>query len=154
MSDHATENGKRHAEAIEAAHTAVDWLQTPEHRRDGSDLTDAARALLRDVEWDGEDADAAVEAIEEQMRESALIVTVRSDWTVPGEALEPAEFEILLSTGGPALRIVGPIDWVTLRHGSSHGRMETQDWGTPWRQFFDIEGDALEWFVNLFYFGE
>ena len=38
-----------------------------------------------------------------------LHVLVRSDWMQPGDPLEAAEFQILLCTGGPAVRIIGEI---------------------------------------------
>ena len=32
--------------------------------------------------------------------------------------------------------------------------MQHQDWGTPWTQCFDVDDEALMWFVGLFWFGE
>jgi hypothetical protein len=53
------------------------------------------------------DEDAAREAIQED----PLSFQVRSGWYQPGsEDNEPEEFELLLSTGGPATRIIGDID--------------------------------------------
>jgi hypothetical protein len=48
------------------------------------------------------------------------------------------------------------------RHGSPEGdfTMQHQDWGTPWTDYRpdvadnDDWTDALDWFVNCFYFGE
>jgi hypothetical protein len=82
------------------------------------------------------------EDAEERIREDALSVQVRSDWYAPGEqtgANIPAEFEILLSTGGPASRIRGELD----NGEPSRAWLEVQDWGTPWTQVFDIEQDTL-----------
>jgi hypothetical protein len=69
--------------------------------------------------------------------EDPLSVNVCSDWQRPGEALEAASYEILLSTGGPACRIVGH-----LRDGMpSSAEIEHQDWFTPWRA---IDGDGFQ----------
>lgn len=46
----------------------------------------------------------------------------------PGKPLEPDEFLVLLTTGGPAVRITG-----SLTAGRpSNPRLECQDWFTPW----------------------
>jgi hypothetical protein len=50
--------------------------------------------------------DAALEAI----HEDPLSISVRSGWTYPGDPFEPAEYEILLSWGGPASRITGELE--------------------------------------------
>lgn len=74
----------------------------------------------------------AIDAAEQAILESPLSVQVRSGWYSPSARdadTKPAEYEILLTSGGPALRIVGEL--------SEHGEPETaslqwQDWGTPW----------------------
>ena len=91
-----------------------------------------------------------------------LSVEVRGGWYVPGTldpADCPAEYRILLCTGGPAVQIVGTL--------SEHGEPETavmqvQDWFTPWTDFRPVvEGwtssqvqDALLAYARCFYFGE
>lgn len=58
------------------------------------------------------------------IEEDALSVQVRSGWHSPGEKLEAAEYEVLLCTGGPAVRIVGALNryneslWEIVRTGS------------------------------------
>jgi hypothetical protein len=75
--------------------------------------------------------DAAREAI----NSDPLSVRVRSDWySLNGDEGDnsPAEFEILLCTGGPAVRIMGEID----SDGEpSRAWLEYQDWGTPWTHY-------------------
>jgi hypothetical protein len=84
------------------------------------------------------------------MQEAPLSVTVRSGWSSPGE-LEAEEFQILLSTGGPALAIFGDLD----EHlQPSRPRLKHQDWGTPWRETFKADIESLKWFASLFWFGE
>lgn len=68
------------------------------------------------------------EAAQQEVQESILEIKTRSGWHNPGEQSEDEEFFILLSTGGPALRIVGDL----YRGEPSDVRMQWQDWGTPW----------------------
>ena len=101
--------------------------------------------------------DSTIEAIEETAREMALWVAVRSGWTTAAEPfiLNPAEFRIDLSTGGPACRIVGDLDMYGTPAPEST-RIEGQGWGTPWLPI-DTDGEhrsALDWFTGLFYYGE
>jgi hypothetical protein len=78
------------------------------------------------------DDDEAREEAERAIDEDPLSVQVRSGWFAPGAALAdraPVEFEILLSTGGPATRIVGELN----EHGEPcKARIECQDWFQPW----------------------
>ena len=92
------------------------------------------------------DEEKAREAIEED----ALSVDVRSSWQSPGESLEPAEFQLLLCTGGPAARIVGELDETA---EPRRAWMEYQDWGTPWTQYFGASQDTLLAYAGQFCFG-
>lgn len=131
------------AEAIEAAYLATEWLRQGDYDRDGNDLNREARALLRELGWDGtQDPDEVCEQIEERMREEALSVEL-GGWWAPGSKPEAQEFRILLSTGGPACRLVGYLGDVP--------RLEAQDWYTPW-EFVAVsrtQVDALDWFADL-----
>ena len=98
---------------------------------------------------DYHDADAARQAIEED----ALSVQVRSGWYSPGAEHEVEEFEILLTTGGPALRIVGDLD----QYGQPEcPRLEIQDWFIPWQEVALDSEDyaALRAYCAVFYFGD
>lgn len=91
------------------------------------------------------DADAALEAI----MESPLSVEVRSDWVNPGSYLDApscwAEYKILLTTGGPALRIIGELD----QYGEPESaRLEYQDWGTPWTEYSVFRDSGIESFTE------
>ncbi|HEV2098525.1 MAG TPA: hypothetical protein VGR45_06310 [Stellaceae bacterium] len=106
--------------------------------------------------------DGETDEARERIVESALSVQVRSGWYSPGALdadTKPAEYEILLTTGGPALRIIGEL--------SSYGEpedatLEWQDWGTPWTRVHmsDLPDNASEVdrlllaFAGCFYFGE
>ncbi|MBF6571694.1 MAG: hypothetical protein IVW54_22875 [Candidatus Binataceae bacterium] len=111
------------------------------------------RGLVEAVTVDGDemkDADAA----RERILESALDAQIRSGRYTPGDTPEPEEFAILLTTGGPALRIRGELG----EHNEpERAWLEYQDWGTPWTEFHG-EGaasqDDLLAFCSVFYFGE
>ena len=149
MTEHAIQNARAHLESIHGARLACDWLLST--CRDGNDLNDTARALLREHGWPEDSEDDVAEAIRDDLREAPLSVDVRSGWQAAGETLEPAEFQITLSTGGPALRVVGNI---STGGDPLRCRLEWRDWGTPWteHQTRSAEDESLEWFAGLFWF--
>jgi hypothetical protein len=122
------------------------------------DIVDSADALK---EWDDDNADelkdleAAAGECKDQdearqrIEEDALSVEVRSDWVTPGEPMTPGEFNILLTTGGPAVRIMGELD----EHGEPYRAwLEVQDWGKPWTQYFPASQDVLLTYARCFCF--
>lgn len=146
---HAEQNASGHAETIEAYAEAVAFCrkhrEAPEEARE---LSREARAAMREYGWTGDNKEATAEAIEEAAREQALSVEFRCNgWSNTAAGLEPDEYRILLSTGGPALQITGAFD---IHNGPTTARMEHQDWGTPWTEFHGVDEDALMWFAELF----
>ena len=139
--NHAEQNAQGHAESILELYQAFVALE------DGSES----------VTVDGETFNET-DAIIERVSEMPLSVEVRSAWHIPSEKENSGEFQILLSTGGPALRIVGELDENACPCGNFS--LEHQDWGTPWTEYHpDVESredweSALDWFVGTFYFGE
>ena len=103
----------------------------------------------------GADNDRAREVAEQTIQESPLSVRVRSGWVDVGHEskMEPEEFEILMGTGGPAVRIMGTLN--EYREPDS-ARIEWQDWGTPWtvEDLNGNDGETLLEFCRVFYFGE
>lgn len=104
---------------------------------------------------EAEDHDKA-EELREAMLDGPLSLQVRGGWYQPGDDDKggaPEEFELLLSTGGPALRIVGDLgEW-----GSpNEPRLQHQDWFKPWTDYATTteEDEALETYCGFFYFGE
>ena len=93
-----------------------------------------------------------LEEIKESVLNSALSVEFRSGWysSLDDEQV-PEEFKILLTWGGPALRIIGELD----NYGPVNPKLQYQDWGTSWTDFEITENqqEALNWFCNCFYFG-
>ena len=98
--------------------------------------------------------DAGNDRAREAVLEDALSVLVRSDWREPGSATgKPDEFQILLCTGGPAVRLTGTLN----RYSEPETvRIQVQDWFQPWADFCPAtaEGDedVLLTYAR-FYFG-
>lgn len=97
------------------------------------------------------DEDAARQRIEED----ALSVEVRGDWHTPRDedSSKPCEYCILITTGGPAARIVGELD----SYGQpTSARFEYQDWFKPWTEVIRDREDyaAMRTYAQQFYFGE
>jgi hypothetical protein len=112
-----------------------------------------------------EDDDSKREEIVQRIQEGPLSVLVRDGWRAPGSASDDGaeEYEILLSTGGPALRVYGTLG----KYGEPDtAELQWQDWGTPWTtvRFFSYERAPLAGikpvleatlldFARQFYFG-
>ena len=105
------------------------------------------------VEYDGYDY-TDEDKLRDALQERPLSVEVRAGWYAPGgDAPEPEEFAILLTTGGPACRIIGRLG-VSAECEDTY--IEWQDWGTPWVRL-PMEAEErkmLERFAGLFYYGE
>lgn len=154
-------------EMVAALECDYDVLETLRERRD------THNALLKEgneqIQWrDTSEADELTELeqaagecesrgdAEQRIQEDPLSILMRGDWfehgTEPIDAMKPVEFEILLSTGGPATRIIGE-----LSDGEpTRARLQAQDWGTAWT---DYRGDAISQddlltYCRCFYFGE
>lgn len=97
-------------------------------------------------EWDEDEA-------RERVLDDALEVQVRGGWRGVGEKDddEAEEFSILLTTGGPAVRIMGE-----LSDGQpTRAWLEVQDWGTPWTEHFEEgAGEVLLEYASAFCFEE
>lgn len=100
------------------------------------------------------DAAGIYDDAETVIQEDALSVEVRSGWHTVGteEPQSDAEYNILLCTGGPAVRIIGTLDGGQPETAS----LEYLDWGTPWTEYrltADEERDVLR-YASCFYYGE
>lgn len=166
--DHAKQNAQGWAETISSlvAALGVDYERLAElqEMRAGyaphdpqalagfeADYGEELKELIEAATVDGDLFDNS-EKVCERITESPLSVQVRSGWVNPGDEMQAEEFEILLSTGGPALRIMGELD----EHKQPHRAwLEYQDWGTPWTHHY-VEGfsDTLLTFCQQFYFGQ
>jgi hypothetical protein len=158
-----------------------DWDRLAELREERAALVPDQTARPQEgdladlMAWDAENGEELAELIalageaesredaEQRIQEDPLSLEVRSGWTSLGEPLEAEEFNILLATGGPAVRIVGELD----QHGEpSRAWLEVQDWFTPWTEYRGTPSkndpgaldnvpsqDVLLTYARQFYFG-
>ena len=131
------------------------WQWSLNELSDPRELCMECRARMKELGWGDEhiSKDELREAIEQELTEGALSVQVGTDeWFNLGEVLEPNKFELLMCTGGPAMRVVGSL----CRHGvPSNAVVEWQDWFKPWTPYNGAnyaQKLALEWFCGLFCF--
>jgi hypothetical protein len=158
--NHAFENAKAHYESISNGLQAIEediWDELDElleELRESGNLEDLDR--LAELQNMAEGATNEDE-MREHLEEMALDLSVRSDWCPIGTKLEAAEYKILLTTGGPALRIVGFLHskpFGDLLNGEpATAEMQYQDYGIAWTKFHCCE-DTLLAYASLFYFGE
>ena len=131
--EHARQQARAHLQSIVELMTAI------ESARLGG-------LVLYADEW------LSFDELEERAHELPLSVLVRSAWSEPGSELQQVEYEILLCTGGPAVRIRGDLS----EHCEpTSARLEAQDWFVPWEaQPTTTDEDwALVEFALLFWFG-
>ena len=151
MSDLQTIGASAYASIVQMVERLdPDFWERLEELRDMEDRTpedDAELAQMEATREHCEDEDEARDAI----LEDALSVEVRSDWHTPGSEAENTEYCILLSTGGPASRIVGELNkWSE----PVSATLQVQDWGTPWADYREADEDTLLAYAQCFYFGE
>ena len=154
---------------------SLDWKRLAELRDDRDAFTidedenaaPGGPGYANDAEaWAGENPDDAEELAElekaagdvadqdearERIQDDALSAQVRSGWADPGADLTAEEFELLLTTGGPAVRIVGELNG---HKEAASARMEVQDWGKPWTEYLAADADTLLTYAGAFFFGE
>ena len=149
--NHAKQNAQGWAESIQCYIVAMDeesWTRRDELKGDeaildADDTAELAELTAQLSEYD--DADDA----RTQAEESALSIELTGTWA-PGTEPKADGFIILLTTGGPALRIVGELN----EHNEPYRAwMEYQDWGTPWTRYHQADEDDLLTFTSIFYFG-
>jgi hypothetical protein len=103
----------------------------------------------------GDDQDAREDVLQ-AINEDPLSLELRSDWYTLDSSAEdrkPAEFCLLLCTGGPACRIIGTLDEYSQ---PDRARIEHQDWGTPWIDYplTQAQEDDVLTYCRCFYFGD
>lgn len=136
----------------------VDHLEELRERADSLGHSDWAVSLAdRLVELADEDISTALaireatedddvsDRIEERLREGVLDVSLDS---VTGRG--DVTWSILLGTGGPADRVLVS---ATMDGEIERARYEYQDWFKPWTEPLNQDGDTVEAFASLFYFG-
>ena len=131
--NHAFNNAKGHIESIVEDFEKITFLES--------------------LNVTGPEDEEEIEQIKESINNSALSVEFRSGWSTNSEKLEAEEFKILLTWGGPALRVIGDLDQYKQ---AENVKLQFQDWGTYWTDYklTEKEEESLNWFCNCFYFGE
>jgi hypothetical protein len=127
-----------------AKSNAAGWLSSIEEMLEQLSLA----GIGQSHRLDGPDENEARQAI----NQSVLSVMVRDGWREPGLATAEdgaEDYEILLSTGGPALRIWGRLSQYA---EPETAELQMQDWGTPWTRYPAPEATLLK-FAQCFYFG-
>ena len=113
------------------------------------EFPDDAEELAELTEEAGDCADE--DTARERMQDDPLSVLVRSGWSTPGGTADAEEFELLLTTGGPAVRIRGSLN----EHKEpASAVLQAQDWFTPWTDFEAADEDVLLKYAACFYYGE
>jgi hypothetical protein len=147
--------GKSRADSIASMVAALecDYDRLEELRefkaREGLMNSDAMEELA-DLEAAAGDCESREDA-EQRIHEDPLEITLAGEWSL-GDTPKADKAYILLSTGGPATRIV-----VELTEHMEPGRayIQAQDWGTPWTDCLNvIDQDTLLTYCQQFYFGE
>ena len=134
--DHALQNAIGHIESIVKDYERLSYLES-----------------LNPTSCEEEEE---IEQMKESILNSALSVEFRSGWYSSPESiadLKPEEFKILLTWGGPALRVIGDLNQYK---EPENIKMQYQDWGTCWTdlKITEEQQEALNWFCSCFYFGE
>lgn len=132
----------------------LDWEGLEEMRDQYAEAVESCEEIpdeLRDTLEELEEAAREYASQDDAMQamiENPLDISFRSGWTSSREDMQPEEFQILLCTGGPAVRIIGDLD----EYGQPcRAWIEYQDWGTPWTMLFDGQADALEYAQHVIY---
>jgi len=161
-----TEDTRAKDQARAQLETIAAMVKRLEHCRDctGEDceLTDAE--IYEGINLYYKEGDKATDEDKEQyhneddarqsISEDPLSLQVRSEWHTPGEDEAPTEYELLLCTGGPAVRITGEL---SQHQEPETAKIEYQDWFTPWVRYANTsseEDETLLTYARQFYYGE
>lgn len=134
----------------------VDYERLSELRdsRDNGTLSLDELAEFKHLKQVSDGADCREDA-EQRIWEDPLSIEVRNDWHTPNACDDtnsgPTDFRILLSTGGPATRIVGKLN----QYGEPvRATIQAQDWFTPWTDYEGGDENILLDYCTQFYFNE
>lgn len=89
-----------------------------------------------------EDPERIKDDAEQAIHDDPLDIEYRAGWYSAGQDMpeKPEEFRVLVTTGGPAVRIIGELD---ARGSIDRARLQVQDWGTTWTDFFSTDQSVL-----------
>jgi hypothetical protein len=128
----------------------------PVERNHAADNAAAWYAEIKDMMAALENTES--DSLMDEIWSGPLSILVRDGWRTPyGVGDRAAEYEMLLSTGGPALRVYGQLG----EHGEPESAaLQYQDWGTPWTDWYPSHSEAFEvarvllTYARCFSFGE
>jgi hypothetical protein len=137
-------------------------MKTEQQIKDEDRAKDQARAQFESIikmmtalkDADEADNEDAREDVRQTISEDPLSVRIRDGWRNVGEKAEVEEFEILLCTGGPAVRIIGELGQY---NEPERATIQYQDWFTSWTDYpLDSveDDDILLSYCRCFYFEE
>ena len=146
---HAAKSAQSTAEIIEALYELSFWnVETGENP---DPLTKDAADVWREISSyrAPETQDELQDAVSGYACQMALSATTDEQ----NENLEPDQFEILLSWGGPSVRILGELDRGSVAwQAGCRPIIQHQDWFVPWSESdYVVNTDALLWFCEFFY---
>lgn len=114
-----------------------DWKYDPKADDDIRELAEPEMQA-----GDCEDADVALDRIQEDPLSLRIFGEyAKGEWTA-------TNYELLLSTGGPATRIVGDLEDTY----ATSARLEVQNWFKPWTEWTGADSDVLRAYVGCFCF--
>ena len=135
-------DGEERLEQTECKTLAEQWaFDNPDDAEELAELESAAKPC-------GNQCDNREDA-ERMIQEDALSVRVFGERREGTWEVDKAE--LLLCTGGPAVRIMVELD----EHAEPHRAwLEVQNWFKPWTQYQPADQDTLLAYARCFYFGE
>tara|TARA_R110002012_G_C11218627_1_gene562313 strand:+ start:47 stop:514 length:468 start_codon:yes stop_codon:yes gene_type:complete len=145
----AAKSAQSTAEIIEALYELSFWNVAPDDNSDP--LSEDAADLLR--EMSSYRAPGTQDELQDAVGTYACQMALSATTDEQNENLEPDQFEILLSWGGPSVRILGELDRGSVAwQAGRRPVIQHQDWFVPWTESaYVVNTDALLWFCEFFY---
>ncbi len=140
-----TEALSSHVDPDELAELSLAVSDAHEAAKEWQDDYSDELAGLIDAAGDCKDREDA----EQRIHEDPLSLEYRSGWVTDKSEMEAEEFCLLLSTGGPAVRIMGELS----DGEATRAYLQVQDWGTAWTDYYEQGiGEVLMTYVQCFCF--
>ena len=139
---HAYNNAQAHVDSIVACYQLMQ-LCDQSWSVDTTDLTVDMVSIIGELLWNEGDGPMALrDALEQYVQEQHLDIRKHGTASPWSDEWEISHYEILLTTGGPAL-------WMTIEPGLHNVKMIYQEWGIPEHSLplDSDERDALRWYA-------
>lgn len=123
----------------------LDWDRLEDLREDCPEEDIPELDELETNAGDCRDREDAIQRIQDD----PLSIEIGGFWEI-GADPEPTEYRVLLTTGGPAVRIVGELT----KYGDAfNATLEVQDWFKPWTEVYADQNTLLA-YISYLYLGE